>query len=143
MYERHFDGWDKPILITNKDYKTLLERFNPDNAVHTKYGLRWKISVPCPLCEKYLVRNIDKGYCYKCPLNIHPISVWSDPNGNKTYGCNFVLGLVAEDYGMGEAWLSLQMSGDDVWWHKGADEEVRELLKVFLEELKHFWKVKR
>lgn len=109
-----FKRYGKTVKISNRHWKSLRRRFNPDNAVKSRLdsgGFRiWRY---CLLCREH-------HGCERCGLGVFGKEGGEEP----TRGCAIFLrrlfkNKVAFDAG----------DVDVVRWHKGNDAEVRRQLK--------------
>lgn len=103
----------KTAYITEKDWKSLLRRFDERNAKEIR--LKFTIEIPCCLCEKYYFNE----ECEGCPLQVfyNPLHPWR--------GCSELLKSVIskEEWGCFAAYIY------KIQWHRKNYISARSALK--------------
>ena len=65
--KKYVAKWEgKEIVLTQDEYKILLERFDLSNFVKEENSRYFVNSISCPLCKTYLGDD-----CRRCPFNIY------------------------------------------------------------------------
>lgn len=100
----------KDVYLTEKQWSSLVGRFDVDNAKKTKRGTRFRISIGC-FCIDFP--------CKRCPLNVLR---WGD-----TYGCIRVV-----NYLCGTSNWAFELSASAVyWWEENDKRARRQIQKVY------------